>query len=95
MGVLAGTSRMTVGIESKPIYRLKVNAGGHRLLWWLLCKMGDDCMVTGGWRARASKDIGLNRTHVQECADLLEREGVIEKEPQARWVRVRVGAITG
>jgi hypothetical protein len=92
---MSSPQTVTIGVEAKPIYRLKLNAGAHRLLWWMICRMGEDCMVTGGWRARASKDIGLNRTHVQECADLLEREGVIEKEPQARWARVRVSAITG
>lgn len=86
---------MTVGVEAKPIYRLKLNAGAHRLLWWMICRMGEDCQVSGGWRTRAAKDIGLNRAHVGECADQLEREGLIEKEPQARWVKVLASRITG
>jgi hypothetical protein len=84
-----------VGIEDTPIYLHKLPSTSWALLWWLICKMDEDCAVHGGWRAAAARDLSKDRIWMQKCAQELRESGLIECEPRQRYAKVLISRITG
>lgn len=84
---------MTVGIETKPIFSHQMPGAAWQLLWWLICRMDDNCVVDGGWRTRACEEMGVERGHIGISSRKLAKEGLISTDPHARWVKVEVSRI--
>ena len=79
----------------RPIYMLEMPSASWQLLWWLIAKMNEHAEVRDGWRIAAARELRKDRTWIQRCAQVLERNGLIETAPRKRYVRIVVSNING
>lgn len=78
---------------AEPIYKIKLAPGAWQLLWWLIARMDDNCLVYGAWRTRAYREIGHDRFWIMRCVKQLASAGLIDTKNNQRLVRVLVGNI--
>jgi hypothetical protein len=86
---------VTVGVKERPIYLHDMPAVAWALLWWLICKMDENCEIRGGWRIAAAGDMKKHRQWIGKCAEILQEHGLIDTAAKQRYVKVLTGRITG